>query len=135
MAKVTKPAATSALHAHTEDGSTHAVLIGNLRVVLLEEHGSWFAQGLEIDYAAQGNSIESVKKNFEDGFAATVDQHIRIYGTIEKLLVAAPPEVWQDVLHAQCIRKSYSQITFHRGVNQKVLPFEGIDYLELKKAA
>lgn len=104
-----KAAAASALHAHSKDGSTHVVLIGNLRVVLLEENGTWFAQGLEIDYAAQGGSIESVKKNFEDGFAATVDQHIRIYGTIKHLLVPAPSEVWQDVLGAQCIRKSYSQ--------------------------
>lgn len=136
MAKeLKKPAVASALHAHSKDGSTHVVLIGNLRVVLLQEHGSWFAQGLEIDYAAQGDSIESVKKNFEDGFAATVDQHIRIYGGIEKLLVSAPPEVWQDVLHAECVRKSYSQITLHRDVQQKVLPFEGIDYLELAKAA
>lgn len=137
MAKQLKSptASASALHAHSTDGNTHVVAIGNLRVVLVQEEGSWFAQGLEIDYVAQGDSIEAVKKNFEQGFAATVDQHVRVYGTIEKLLVAAPPEVWKDVLHAKCIKKSYSQFTLHENVAQQKLPFEGIDYIELEKAA
>jgi hypothetical protein len=137
MAKQSKsPAAsTSALHAQTSDGNTHLVAIGNLRVVLVEEDGAWFAQGLEIDYAAQGNSVEAVKRNFEQGLAATVDQHIRVYGTIENLLAAAPPEVWKDVLHAKCRKKSYSQFTLHEDVTQQKLPFEGIDYIELEKAA
>ena len=136
MTKLAKnPTSTSALHAQSQDGCTHVVAIGNLRVVLINEEGSWFAQGLEIDYVAQGDSIETVKRNFEEGFTATVDQHIRVYGTIENLLIPAPQEVWKDVLHAKCIKKSFSQFSLHEDVRQEKLPFEGIDYIELQKAA
>jgi len=37
---------------HGTNGQTHIVGIGNLRVIICQEGDAWFAQGLEIDYAA-----------------------------------------------------------------------------------
>src|SRR5947208_951861 len=91
-------------------GTVHLVGIGNLRVVIVKDEKHFFAQGLEIDYAEQGNSVEDVKKNFEDGLRATIDQHLKINGTIKKLLRVAPPEVWEDILQdPSADRKFYSQ--------------------------
>lgn len=64
-------------------GDTHVVGIGNLRVAIESDGKSWTAQGLEIDYIAQGSDLEDAKKQFEDGLACTIHQHLRIYGNID----------------------------------------------------
>jgi hypothetical protein len=69
-----------------------------LHVLLCEEDGAWTAQGVEIDYAACGGSIEEATKNFGEGLALTIFQHLLIRGNLEKVLQFAPKEVldeWQ----------------------------------------
>ena len=125
-AKRKPPVATTAFHGKAEDGSD-VVGIGNLKVVILQEGEVWFAQGLEIDYAAQGSDLEDVKKHFEDGLCATIHENLRVYGNIEKMLKVAPPSVWKDLyLNAKAIRKFYSQISVHSEL-QQALPFEKIE--------
>ena len=76
--------------------------------------------------------------DIEKGLAATVHEHLRVYGTIEKLLKPAPPEVWRDMLFGVAVTgkhfKRFSQISLHSELQQS-LPFAAIDYLELPKAA
>ncbi|MGH8247905.1 MAG: hypothetical protein ACREUU_15905, partial [Gammaproteobacteria bacterium] len=95
--KKVKSIPATAFHGKAEDG-THVVGIGNLRVILFQEGDLWFAQGLEIDYASQGDSLEDVKKQFEDGLGATIEEHLRVYGNIDKILNVAPSEVWKEML-------------------------------------
>ena len=57
----------TAFRASTEDRSTQIVGIGNLRVMIMKTSTYWYAQGLEIDYAAQGETIEEVKECFQMG--------------------------------------------------------------------
>jgi hypothetical protein len=127
----------TAFHGKVKGGPT-VVGIGNLRVVIVQEGKEWFAQALEIDYAAQGNSLARVKRAFEKGLAATVQEHLRVYGNIEKLLKPAPPEVWKAMLFGIAVTgkhfKRFSQISLHSELQQS-LPFAAIDYLELPKAA
>lgn len=127
--KKTNPkAATTAFHGMSLDGSHHVVGIGNLRVVIIPDGDFWFAQGLEIDYAIQGSSEKDVKKKFEYGLEATIEEHLKIHGTIEGLLKVAPPEVWKEFLgDPSGKRRFYSQVTSH--VLQGKLPFDGIQYL------
>jgi predicted RNase H-like HicB family nuclease len=47
--------------------------IGALRVFIYNDDGSYFAQGLELDYFAQGESLEDVKARFFDGLLLTLD--------------------------------------------------------------
>jgi hypothetical protein len=130
--KMSTPTKTKkAMALHLTDGSIHVVGIGNLRVVIVKDDKHWFAQGLEIDFAEQGESVPDVKKNFEDGLRTTIDQHLKINGTIKNLLKPAPPEVWADILgDPSADKKFYSQISVH----VEKLPFEGIEYLIAKDA-
>jgi hypothetical protein len=136
------PSAT-AFHGQDQDGIHHVVGIGDLRVVICRDGKFWFAQGLEIDYAAQGKNIQDVKKQFSDGLSATIEQHLQIYGNIERLLRIAPQEAWQGVLMSGgAVAKRYSSLElFHverRQVPQSiqaVFPFEGINFLEARPAA
>lgn len=129
----------TALHGHNESGSEHVVGLLNLRVVIVPDGKLWFAQGLDIDYAAQGTSIEDAKKQFEDGFVATVHEHLKVFGTIDKLLSVAPNEVWQEMLYApKAKHQLYSQVSTHSIAKEgelEALPFKGIEYLVAAHAA
>lgn len=108
--------------------ATHIVVIGNLRVMITHDDGSWFAQALEIDYAAQGTSLQDVKTRFEKGLAATIHEHLKIFGSINKLLQPAPPDVWVQLVQAVKTAKVYSQLSFH--LLPLELPFGKIEYFE-----
>ena len=129
----------TAVHAITHEGD-HIVGIGDLRVVLLEEEGAWYAQGLELDYIAQGRSIEEAKENFERGLHVTVRENLRIHGTIRPLLVPAPSSVWSDWLDPGARTRRFRYIAFHENSDDpedsvlndvsSELPFQGIDFLQ-----
>jgi hypothetical protein len=91
--------AASAVHA--DFGDAALVMIGKLRVIVREEsQGLWFAQGLEIDYAADGASLEDVKTTFARGLALTIDENLRVYGSLRNMLRTAPADIWNDFLTA-----------------------------------
>lgn len=120
-----------ALAIETTSGATHLIGIGNLRVMITNDDGSWFAHALEIDYAAQGSSLKDVKRRFERGLVATIDEHLKMYGSIEKLLKPAPRDVWVALVDAAKMGRFYSQISVHV---HKALPFQNIEYYEPKAA-
>lgn len=105
---------TTAIHAQNQDGSAHVVGIGNLRVLLINDDGSWFAQGLEIDYFAQGDSLDDAKARFERGLEATLDEHLKVHGTISGALQVAPKEVWGEALDSAPQMQTFWQVSTHR---------------------
>jgi len=90
---------TTAVHVSTSDEENYfdGVAILNLRVMVTEEDGMWVAQGLEIDYAAQGATVAEVKQNFQAGFLATVTEHLKQFRSIRHLLVPASEDVYLDM--------------------------------------
>ena len=82
--------------AHAKAGDMHAIALKDIRVFLVPDGEAWYAQALELDYAAGGNSIEEAKTNFEEGLIATICEYLKYYGSIEKFLKPAPPEDWQE---------------------------------------
>jgi len=109
----------------------------NLDVLLIPEDKVWVAQGLAIDYVAQGESIEEAKKNFENGLERTIDLNLRMYGNIDGILIPAPGAVLQEATRNKASIKFYSQVSMHEvGVrSQQALPFDGVSYLQMRKAA
>lgn len=122
-----QPVAT-AFHAEMEGGDDHVVGIGNLRVMLFNDDGSWFAQGLEVDYFAQGSTLEDAQKRFQDGLWETIDYHLRIYGDITRVLQVAPAEAWKEFFgKSAMLKKRFTQLSIHTGVASH-LPFEQMDF-------
>ena len=97
----------------------------DLRVLVMPDGGNWFAQGLEIDYAASGESREDVKRRFESGLAATVDEHLKIYGNIKGILKAAPGEIWDELYPS-----AWKETSQTERMPSAELPFQRISYLE-----
>ena len=125
---------TKALHIQNKDN--HAVVIGALRVIVEQCDDGWFAQGVEIDYAASGDSLEDVQTRFEHGLSSTIKHHIETFGTISRLLKFAPEEEWAGLVDAQ--EFDFSLITSH-SVNDKrdqfpMMPFQTIAYMQQQHA-
>lgn len=100
-----------------------------LHVLLCQEDGAWSAQGVEIDYAACGNSVEEATKNFVDGLAHTVVQHLLIRGNLDKVLKWAPKEVMEEWL------KTPPAAINKVGFEATAKAFEGANIQEPQKAA
>lgn len=137
-----KPHETSVIHAKV--GNNHLVGLKALRVLLLKDGDGWFAQGLEIDYAACASDIEKVKKNFEVGLALTMKEHLTMYGNLEKLLKVAPQEAWKEYLDAppKAVKAEYSTVEAYNISKQvKVpaggtgFPFDAIQFIQPQKEA
>jgi len=132
LTKHRMPVAT-AIHAEHKDGVHHVIGLGNIRVLLIPDGNGWFAQGLEIDYAAQGDTLHAAKREFEDGLGATVHAHLQRTGDIKTLLNPAPREMWELASDPSVKLRRYSQVTEHHVIREKS-NYEGIAYLIAAKA-
>jgi hypothetical protein len=99
----------------TKDGSMSAVGVGDLRVMIVKDaDDEWYAQGLEINYIAQGTNLKSAQAAFERGLKQTINEHLKLYGDIKKLLQPAPPDVWDEFFeHAASTEFRFSHISTH----------------------
>lgn len=137
-----------------DGGSAHFAWVDELRVhVFADAEDVWYAQALEIDYIAQGTTLEEVKKHFGEGLAATVSEHIRLFGSIEKLLQPADAEAWKrywaeakegkleysqaslHVLDESCEERVFSATTERSRAASDELPFKAIAYAQPAEAA
>lgn len=135
-----KQPTTAAIHAIHEDGEHHAVAILNLHVLIVPDGKFWFAQGLEVDYAVQGENIEDVKQQFQTGFKATIHEHLKMFGNIDKMLKVAPSEVWHEYLTTPKAQNIYTHASIHEVLPEpqliaSQLQFEQIEYIVPKAAA
>lgn len=72
--------------------------VHSLNVLLSPDGAHWYAQGLEIDYAAAGDSEEDARARFEAGLAATVKAHLEAFGSTERMRRVAPQADWNEWL-------------------------------------
>ncbi len=136
--KVVSKKTALALHEAHEDGEHHAVVIWNLSVLIVPDEKFWFAQGLEINYGAQGDTPEDAQKHFQEGLAKTIHQHIKVHGDIEKLLKFAPSTILREAAQHKSSIKPFAQVSFHEVLDagsRKSIPFDGIDYRVLQQRA
>jgi hypothetical protein len=130
-------ASTGAAAIQLESHDSGAVAIWNLSVLIVPDGDHWFAQGLEINYGAQGDTVQEAKENFQLGLLATIHQHLRIHGDINRILKFAPSEILKEAAQHKANIKKFAQVSFYeildRG-SQTAIPFDGIDYRVLQAA-
>ncbi|MBY0498854.1 MAG: hypothetical protein K2P74_04445 [Nitrosomonas sp.] len=106
-----------------------------LTVMLTAEDGGWFAQGLEIDYAACGATLEEAKENFAHGLVSTMTEHMKMHESLKHFLVPASPEVWNVYYEA---KKNLDSVQSFEDVQKKegcfslkaMFPFQDIAFFD-----
>lgn len=122
---------------HYKEGAHDFVKIGDLRVLVTKDGPWWFAQGLEIDYTAQGKSLDEVKDKFIRGLAATAHAYIMEFGSIQKLLRPAPADVLRELSNASSKGLlNISTLSEHEleAPIKRALPFSGVRYFERRES-
>lgn len=117
---------------HARSEVEDKVFVKNLHVLISQDNsGTWFAQGLELDYAAEGSSAEDAALRFQEGLFWTLDEHLKRFDGVERLLVPAAAEHWFPYLNADanCVRGLFTKKSIHPRLNFAV------EYLTLQKAA
>lgn len=76
-----------------DDGGLRFTVEG-LKVWVYKGARNWVAQGLDIGYAASGNTIDEAKKNFERGLFATLEVNWKKNRSVETVLRPADPVIW-----------------------------------------
>lgn len=79
-----------------------------LHVMLLPDGSGWFAQGLEIDYAASGKTLEQATNHFIEGLGMTLCENLVMYGHIKKVLMPASQEAWNEYYESPPKGERYS---------------------------
>lgn len=102
--------------------------IGNLRVLVLRDDGSWLAQGMEIDYASRGISLADVRSRFRRGLAIATFHHLRRFGKIDNLLQPAPKKMWR-LLITGALQNSIQVVECRSLI--ATLPFERISFIQI----
>lgn len=127
---------TNAVHVNMEN--EHVVMFNDLRVLISGDNDKgWFARGIEIDYFAGGESLEDVQRNFAIGFEATVKEHLKRYGNIERFLRWAPLEEIMDLLDSKkYVFANISKVYIEKD-EDFFIPFDNLCFLkqELRQAA
>jgi hypothetical protein len=109
-----------AVAVHRTDGKTHQVNLC-VNVAVWNDDESWFAQSLEIDYAAEGTDLSDLKRRFTWGLVTTIGMHLSMYGNLDKLMVPAPAGAWLEFFKATRQFK-YTQETLHGMAKKEGLP-------------
>jgi len=109
----------------------------NLHVMVTNDDRSWFAQGLEIDYAVEDTSLKDMKQRFQEGVALTAKNYLKIHGNIKALLVRAPADLWNEFYEASSHPK-YVHVSLHPvddipEFSGLQLPFKKVEYVTLYK--
>lgn len=110
--------------------------ISNLRVLVSEHDGEWFAQGVEIDYGASGRSLDEVQQHFEQGLCATVDLHLRRFNSLDRLVRYAPEDIWSQAISHEF---DFSMVTVHDisslSAGMRRLPFNHVAYIPQSRSS
>ena len=114
--------------------STNTTVVGVKLQVLITDDGSghWFAQALEVDYAAAATSLEDVQVSFERGLMATIDEHLKLYGSMERFLVSPSEGALKEMLSHDQTWFNFRQVSRHQLMPR--FPFASIEYLQRKAA-
>jgi hypothetical protein len=130
-----KKTSAAAVHVESDDGKGQAVGI-SLRVLIQPDGKFWYAQGLEIDYGAQGATPEAAREHFEKGLSGTITLHLQKHGHIEKLLKRVDNKTWKEAISNQVNIETFSQVSFHSidAANADVFPYPMIEYYQSKAA-
>lgn len=100
--------------------------VDGLKVWIYKGSNYWVAQGLDIGYAASGESVDDVKKRFERGLFATLAVNWKKHGSVDAVLKPAHPIIW--IKWRKWVRENYRRAKFDRSDDTDADLFDNSDF-------
>ena len=110
--------------------STASVLVGifGLQVVIAKDGDGWVAQGIEVDYAVGGESVEDTQKRFEVGLCESIHAHLSKFGHLDNFIIPADYTLWKGLL-AGSQEWQHTSVSLHNLADQQLeWPFSEIKF-------
>lgn len=85
---------------HTKNADGTETVDAFVRVLLYRDGRHFIAQSLEIDYCAAGLTLEQAKSNFSCGFIETINMHLQVFGSVDRLHKQAPSVFFKEFYDA-----------------------------------
>lgn len=85
----------------------NGVTLTALRVLIKREGRGWAAQGIEIDYAACGDSLADCQRRFEVGLIANIRLHLEKHGNLDRFLKWVPEDALIEFVGARLSPQHY----------------------------
>jgi hypothetical protein len=95
-----------------------------LRVAVVRDEEAWFAQGIDVDYFAQGQTPQEAEKNFAEGLRLMIKLHMNEFKNLQ-YLKPPPPAVSQE--YAKMRFAKVEQLPLHAPGPAKV-PYKTIKF-------
>ena len=95
-----------------------------LRVAVVPDGAAWFAQGIDVDYFAQGGTPKEAEKNFTEGLQLMIKLHMTEFKNLQ-YLNPPPPTVPQEYAKMRFAR--IEQLPLHTPSPAKV-PYRMIKF-------
>lgn len=106
--------------------ATKKTVVFTLNVLVMQRGEFWIAQGVELDYEAQGRSWSDVRYAFERGLVATAQAHVRRFGHLEHLFTPAPDRIQQEFKRVKKVALKRRALRRKPAMQaQAFLPFDG----------
>lgn len=81
-----------------DENPQQLIAVDGLRVIIVPDGDQWFAQGIDIDFAASGSTIEDVQNRFVQGLCSTLHANmVRNKESMRAFLHPAPNSVIEEV--------------------------------------
>ena len=74
----------------------YRIEIDELNVLIVRVGPGYYAQGIEIDFAACGDSIEDAQRRFERGFFETVSANLARFRDLKRFIKPAPEDIRRE---------------------------------------
>lgn len=104
--------------AHVQKGNAHGVA-AQLHVLITESiDGGFVAQGIEIDYAATGETEEAARDHFAKGFVATVRAYLRRGRDLSGLFKSEPPAEFRQAYFNSANQSVFQCALGHKGQDE-----------------
>jgi len=95
-----------------------------LRVAVVRDGDAWFAQGLDVDYFAQGSTPEEAETNFTAGLKTMIRLHANEFGHL-RYVVPPPASVSQE--YAKLKFAKTEKVAF-QSANAALVPYRRIQF-------
>lgn len=93
--------------AHVSEGNNHGVVAALNVLIVPAAEGGFFAQGIEIDYAATGATEAEAREHFQHGFVETVKRYIDRGRSLSGLFKVSTPPEYREAYFSGTLRQLF----------------------------
>lgn len=114
-----------------DEHNKHTIAMQYIRVLIVQDDdNTWYAQSMDIDYAASGTTLENVQENFAKGLIGTLKANLEKFGHIRRVMESPPLSDWVHLLTQNPQTYAHNNVSSHHVIESPAYVEEDIEFAE-----